>query len=60
MVWGAQDQVLPAGPYAERWGALLPRATVRVIEACGHVPQVEQADAFCGILESFAAGSLAR
>lgn len=57
VVWGAQDRVLPAGPYGERWGALLPRATVRIIESCGHVPQVEQPDAFCDALEAFIAGS---
>jgi pimeloyl-ACP methyl ester carboxylesterase len=60
VVWGAQDQVLPAGPYAARWGERLPRATVRIIESCGHVPQVEQADAFCDILESFIAGTISR
>lgn len=60
VVWGAQDQVLPAGPYAAHWGALLAQAQVRVIEACGHVPQVEQADAFCDILEAFVVGSSGR
>jgi pimeloyl-ACP methyl ester carboxylesterase len=56
VVWGAQDGVLPAGPYSARWAELLPRATVRVIESCGHVPQVEQAEAFCEALEAFIAG----
>ncbi|MBX9701426.1 MAG: alpha/beta fold hydrolase [Acetobacteraceae bacterium] len=58
VVWGAQDALLAAGPYSERWGALLPRATVRVIEACGHMPQLEQAGRFCDLLESFIAGSV--
>ena len=57
IVWGAQDQVLPAGPYAERWASLLPRATVRILENCGHIPQIEQRDAFCAGLETFIAGS---
>lgn len=54
VVWGAEDRYLPAGPYAARWGELLPRAEVRIIEACGHVPQVEQADALCDAFEAFA------
>jgi len=53
VLWGAQDGILPAGPYAARWGEVLPRATVRILDACGHVPQVEQADAFCAALDRF-------
>jgi pimeloyl-ACP methyl ester carboxylesterase len=53
VVWGAEDALLPAGPYAERWASLLPLAETCIIPQCGHVPQVERADAFCDALEAF-------
>jgi pimeloyl-ACP methyl ester carboxylesterase len=60
VVWGEQDGLLPAGPYAERWASLLPDATTCLIPACGHVPQVERADAFCDALEAFVARTTPR
>jgi len=54
VVWGAQDALLPAGAYAARWAGLLPRAELRTIEDCGHLPHIEKADAFCDAFEGFA------
>ena len=56
VVWGAQDAILPAEPYAAHWAGLLPQGAARLIGPAGHSPQIEQADAFCAALESFIAG----
>ncbi|WP_218578341.1 alpha/beta fold hydrolase [Vineibacter terrae] len=50
--WGAQDQLVPA-VYAERFGELIPKATVHYFDACGHLPQVEQPAAFAEALATF-------
>jgi pimeloyl-ACP methyl ester carboxylesterase len=50
--WGAQDQLVPP-VYAERFRELIPGATVRYFEACGHLPQVEQPAAFAEALAKF-------
>ena len=60
VVWGAQDAILPAEPYAAHWASLLPRATLRVLAPSGYSPQLEQADAFCDALEFSIAGSTSR
>lgn len=52
VVWGREDRVLPVD-YAARWGERIPGAEVAVVEKCGHLPQIERADAFCGILDRF-------
>lgn len=44
VIWGREDKVLPA-VLASRWGELVPQAQVHVIDACGHLPLVEQAAA---------------
>ena len=49
---GREDRVLPV-EYAARWGELIPGAEVAIFEACGHLPQIERADAFCDRLDSF-------
>ena len=43
VLWGAQDKILPSA-YARLWGERVPGAEVSIIEACGHIPQVEKAD----------------
>lgn len=41
IIWGSQDSVVnPAG--ASRLGKMLPNAEVHLLDACGHVPQIEQ------------------
>jgi pimeloyl-ACP methyl ester carboxylesterase len=44
VVWGRDDKLLPAA-YAALWGKRLPDARVIMLEACGHLPHVEHADA---------------
>lgn len=44
IVWGRDDQLLPAA-YADLWSEHIPHATVEMLDACGHLPPVEQAEA---------------
>jgi pimeloyl-ACP methyl ester carboxylesterase len=43
VVWGAQDKLLPPA-YARLWAERVPGASVSMIEACGHIPQLEKAE----------------
>jgi pimeloyl-ACP methyl ester carboxylesterase len=51
-VWGSHDTLIPPGfqRHVRRW---LPRAGQIVLDACGHVPQVEQPDVINELLGSF-------
>jgi pimeloyl-ACP methyl ester carboxylesterase len=42
VVWGVQDKILPSA-YARLWGERVSGAEVTMIDACGHIPQVEKA-----------------
>lgn len=52
LVWGDADQVVPPG-YAREFQRFIPHATVEIIERCGHVPQLEQPDAFVRTVGTF-------
>jgi len=52
VIWGRQDRVLPVQHAAEA-GTVMPRARVELIDDCGHLPQIERADAFLGALLPF-------
>ena len=54
--WGKQDEYIPTA-YAERFAELIPGAKVQYFDKCGHLPQVEQPDAFVKALESFIRGA---
>lgn len=41
VIWGKEDKILPSA-YAQLWKERVPGARVTVIEACGHLPHVEQ------------------
>ncbi len=41
VLWGAQDALVPVS-YAAEFVALIPNARVEMIQAAGHVPQIEQ------------------
>lgn len=43
VLWGKDDEILPSA-YARLWGERVPGAQVTMIDACGHLPQVEKAD----------------
>jgi pimeloyl-ACP methyl ester carboxylesterase len=49
LVWGAQDRVLPVAMSSELT-RLLPKASLHVIDGCGHIPQEEKPDDFCDIV----------
>lgn len=51
ILWGAEDQLIPA-VYAERFRELIPGSTVQIFKNCGHVPQIEQPEAFAAALET--------
>ena len=53
IIWGDGDQLLPL-PIGRRLAAELPGARLAVIERCGHIPSVEQPEAFLRHLLDFA------
>ena len=44
IVWGRDDLLLPV-TYADLWKEHIPHATIELLDECGHLPIVEQADA---------------
>lgn len=50
LVWGRQDPVCPYEVAAPIVQERLPRATTHLIDACGHLPQMEQPEAFEALL----------
>ena len=42
VVWGDDDKIMPPA-YAALWQERLPDAQLVIVEACGHLPHVEQA-----------------
>ena len=52
VVWGAEDQVFSPNN-AERLGADIEGAIVRIIERSGHLPQLEQTEAFLNAVLPF-------
>ena len=58
LVWGANDRLYPPD-YAFAYQQLIPGSEVTIIPDCGHMPQVEQRQAFVAALEDFLAGKRA-
>ena len=56
VVWGREDAVLPISHLADA-KSVFPQAEVAVIERCGHLPMIEQTDAFLAALLPFLARS---
>lgn len=54
IVWGEGDKLFPPR-YGEEYRALIPGSRLEVLPACGHLPQVEKADAFVQVFNKFAA-----
>jgi pimeloyl-ACP methyl ester carboxylesterase len=54
LVWGQNDRLYPP-VYADAWRRLIPGAQVVLIPDCGHLPHVEQPQAFVAALEGFLA-----
>ncbi len=55
LIWGDSDGIVPPA-YGAAFQQLLPNATLRVIERCGHIPQVEQPDEFFDAVIGFLQG----
>lgn len=52
LIWGKEDKITP--PYvAKEFEKLLPNATLRLIEKCGHAPMMETPDQFNDYMEEF-------
>jgi pimeloyl-ACP methyl ester carboxylesterase len=55
LLWGADDRLFPK-EYAYAFQRLIPGSSVSIIPECGHIPQVEQRQAFVAALEGFLEG----
>jgi pimeloyl-ACP methyl ester carboxylesterase len=45
VVWGREDAIIPLG-VCQRYVRAIPGATATVLDRCGHLPEMEQPDAF--------------
>jgi len=52
VLWGAQDRIIPSG-YGSEFQRLIPGARLAIIDQCGHLPHMEQADAFTASITGF-------
>jgi pimeloyl-ACP methyl ester carboxylesterase len=52
IVWGREDQIVPVA-CGEQYRRLLPNATLTVLDQCGHLPPIEQPDAFARLVLDF-------
>ncbi len=52
IVWGREDRIIPP-ICGEQYLRLLPNATLRVIEGCGHSPPLERPDDFVRMVAEF-------
>jgi 4,5:9,10-diseco-3-hydroxy-5,9,17-trioxoandrosta-1(10),2-diene-4-oate hydrolase len=52
IVWGREDRLVPV-VCGEQYRALMPNATLTVLERCGHLPPIEQPDAYAKLLLDF-------
>jgi len=55
LLWGREDRIVPV-ICGEQYCRLLPNATLRVLERCGHMPPVEQPDRFAELVLDFLRG----
>ena len=52
VVWGRQDAIIPVN-VCERYVRAIPGATARVLEGCGHLPEMERPDEFVRTVREF-------
>ena len=50
LVWGREDTVIPLEQSLPNVNERLPRGEVHVLEECGHLPHMEQRQAFESLL----------
>jgi pimeloyl-ACP methyl ester carboxylesterase len=53
LLWGASDRLIPK-EYAEAFHKLIPESRVVLFPDCGHIPNIEKADAFVAEVVRFA------
>src|SRR2546425_1426665 len=58
IVWGREDRIVPV-ECGEQYRRLLPSATLTVLEKCGHLPPIEQPDAFARLVLDFLSAPVA-
>jgi pimeloyl-ACP methyl ester carboxylesterase len=52
IVWGREDRIVPVA-CGDQYRRLLPNAKLTVLEGCGHLPPIEQPDAFARLVLDF-------
>jgi pimeloyl-ACP methyl ester carboxylesterase len=52
IIWGVDDKIIPAA-CAERWQKRLPNVSVSILDRCGHLPHIEQAEIVSDKITSF-------
>jgi pimeloyl-ACP methyl ester carboxylesterase len=57
IVWGREDRIVPV-VCGEQYRRLLPNATLKVLEACGHLPPIEQPEVYARLVSDFLGGSI--
>jgi pimeloyl-ACP methyl ester carboxylesterase len=55
IVWGKQDAIIPV-ECGELYDQALPNSTLRVIDHCGHLPQIEKPQEFATVVNEFLSG----
>ena len=52
VVWGREDAIIPVS-VADRYARAIPGATARVLERCGHLPEMERPEDFVRTVRDF-------
>ena len=58
VVWGREDRLVPL-VCGEQYRRLIPRARLQLLGRCGHVPPIEQPEAFARLVLEFLGGPVA-
>lgn len=56
LVWGREDAIIPLN-VCQRYARAIPGATANILDRCGHLPEMEQPDAFVKVVLDFLGGS---
>jgi pimeloyl-ACP methyl ester carboxylesterase len=54
VVWGREDRIIPVS-VCDRYVRAIPGARAKILDGCGHVPEMEQPEAFVGVVLDFLA-----